>query len=87
MDVTLFVLMTIAFICDSYKVIANLPPPLHGNLAKFVDNYAFANNPTLSVDKRTYEIRFTGEFRDHISFGYYKMRTVRVFKPYNLFFR
>ena len=43
---------------------ANLPPPLHGNLAKSVDNYAFANNPMLSDDKRTYEIRFTGEFKD-----------------------
>ena len=74
MDVTLFVLMTIAFICGSYKGKANLPPPLHSNLAKSVDNYAIANNPTLSDDKRTYEIRFTGEFKDYeaITFGYYK---------------
>ena len=84
MDVTLFVLMAIAFICGSYKGKANLPPPLHGNLAKSVDNYAFANNPMLSDDKRTYEIRFTGEFKDYkaITFGYYK-----VFTPYNHIFQ
>ena len=86
MDVTLFVLMTIAFICGSYKGKANLPPPLQGNLAKSVDNYAIANNPTLSDDKRTYEIRFTGEFKDYeaITFGYFK---VRVFTPYNHIFQ
>ena len=73
MDVTLFVLMTIAFICGSYKGKANLPPPLQGNLATSVDSYAIANNPMLSDDKRTYEIRFTGEFKDYkaITFGYY----------------
>ena len=77
MDVTLFVLMTIAFICGSYKGKANLPPPLQGNLATSVDNYAIANNPTLSEYKRTYEIRFTGEFKDYeaIIFGYYKNKT------------
>ena len=77
MDVTLFVLMAIAFICGSYKGKANLPPPLHGNLAKSVDNYAFANNPMLSDDKRTYEIRFTGEFKDYkaVTFGYYNNDT------------
>ena len=81
--------MTIAFICGSYKGKANLPPPLHGNLAKSVDNYAIANNLTLSDDKRTYEIRFTGEFKDYeaINFGYYKMRQVRVFTPYNHIFQ
>ena len=73
MDVTLFVLMTIALICGNYKGKANLPPPLHANLAKSVDNYAIANHPTLSDDKRTNEIRFTGEFKDYkaINFGYY----------------
>ena len=64
MDVTLFVLMTIACICGSYKGRANLPPPLHGNLAMSVGNYAFGNNPTLSGDNRKYEIRITGEFKD-----------------------
>ena len=89
MDVTLFILMTIAFICGIYKGKAKLPPRLHGHLTKSVDKYAIAKNTTLSDDKRTYEIRFTGEFKGYkaITFGYYKMRQVRVFTPYNHIFQ
>ena len=76
MDVTLFVLMTIACICGSYKGLVNFPPPLHGNLAKTVDNYAFASYPTLSGDNRTYEIRFTGT--SIRSYKYKKMKPVRI---------
>ena len=83
MDVTLFVLMTIACICGSYKGIVNFPPPLHGNLAKTVDNYAFASYPTLSGDNRTYEIRFTGtSIRSYEYKSHSEMRPVRAFTFY-----
>ena len=63
MDITLFVLMTIACICLGYRGRASLPPPLQGNLANSVDGYAFLYKPRLLANNRAYENRDTGKLQ------------------------